>query len=473
MNPGDPINRSMQRHILAAVLQNHLLFGQVASVLKPEFFSDEPTSDILAWATAQWRSHKQVPSKVALLDAFKEESRKEVIKKAFVAKVNDEKYTAKRIVDYATDRAVRLATRTIAEHMAACDAGNPPVDKRGKPIELDAVGLMRKAVSTGTSLQGIGTFLDEMIDQMCADYLNPQAEDFFTTGSEHLDGAGLRLSRGEVGCVLAKSKAGKSHQLLNIAIANAAQGRNVIYYNVEIKEKRLLDRFAKRIAGRKADLSVDPVAFVQRFKERFPKLIKGRILIQRYFAGVHSFDDVRSHLDQVKAIGFNPDMAICDYVGIMKAPSAYTEKRHQLEQLWLEFRSICAEYNIAGWGAAQANRGGAAAELVSDTDIGESYAIISHLDAAFSLNMTDEEAEQGIGRAYILASRNSRQGTIVNYAHDLSRSIIQTTGIATAPKKKEKGSKPGGPRDRGEEANEEAQFRQSRRQRQNGMEQRA
>ena len=458
MSAGDPINRGMQRHILAAVLQDHGLFGQAASVLNPDYFTDESTSDIIAWATSQWRVHKQVPSKAALLDAFKEESRREVIKRAFLADVTDKKYTIKRIADYAQDRAMRLAIRSVAEHMAACDAGNPPTDKKGKPVELDAVGLVRKAMSVGSSLQGMGKFLDELVDDISDKILHPQHVDLFTTGSEHLDQCGLRLARGEIGCIVAKAKGGKSQALLNIALSNAAQGRNVIYYNVEIKEDRLNERFARRIAGKKVDMKTDPVEFVRKFKERFPKLVTGRILMQRYYAGCQTFDDIRIHIDQCRANGFNPDLIIVDYVGLMKTNQSFDAERHRLEAVWKEFRGLCAEYDVGGWGAAQANRTGAKAELVHGTDIGECYPIIAHIDAGFSLNMTDEEAEQQIGRIYILASRNSKDGVIINYTHDFSRSILQTTGVATPEAKPKNGSR----KPTTDEDNEQAQFNEAR-----------
>lgn len=459
MTPGQNITRTMQRHILATLVQDPVIFGRVAPVLNPDYFTDEATSDIIAFMAAKWRTHHEVPSKAALLDAFTEESRKDVINRAFKANITDKGYTVQRIVDYAQDRAVRLAIMKAAEHLEAVDKGTPPLDKKGNPIDLDFVKLMRDAVAVGSSVKTNCVLFNDILDSVAADILNPERKEKFTTGSTHLDEAGLMLERGEIGCILGSAKTSKSFWLLHLAMANVAQGKNVIYYNVEIKENRLNQRIAKKIAGKKVDASVDPRAFVERMRERAPKWLVGKLFLQRYYAGVQTFDDVRAHLDQVRASGIKVDMIIVDYVGIMGSRSggASQEERHRLTNLWVEFRSVCAEYDVAGWGAAQANREGARSDLKKATDISEAYGIISQIDAGFSVNMTEEERDAGIGRVYVMASRNSKEGAIINYTHDLGKSLIQTTGIAAPEKTKKKGSKP-----TTDEEREEAQHQKAR-----------
>lgn len=425
----DAPTRGMQRHILAAILQDHALFAQVSTILRPELFSDDATSDVIAWTLDQYRKHRQVPSKVAILDVFKEESRQMVVKRAYETAIPDGKYTVERLVEYAQDRALRGAVSEIAEHMHLQAQGTPQLDKRGNPVEMDYVAKIRDALAVGSAHKRMGVALSDVIEHVAARALNPVAVERFTTGSEHLNEAGMMLGRGEIGCVLARSKGGKSQLLLNIALANAIDGKTVIYYNVEIREARLEDRFGKRLAGANADMDADPAAFVEKMRERYKKLVTGEVYLEHYVAGQQSFDDIRANLAAYRARGVKPDMIVVDYVGIMRTPVHYTEKRHVLGQLWQDFRAVCAEENVAGWGAAQANRIGAQSEVARDTDIGESYEIISHLDAGVTVNINDEEMAQGVGRLFVMASRNGRTGSTIAFKHDFSRSIIKTTGF--------------------------------------------
>lgn len=145
---------------------------------------------------------------------------------------------------------------------------------------------------------------------------------------------------------------------------------------------------------------------------------------------------------------------IVDYAGLLKPAKVYDEMRFNLASLWLDFRGLCQEFNVAGWSAAQANRGGAAADLVTMTDIAESFAIVQHIDVGFSISRTPEEIEKNTGRFFVFASRNDKDGTIVNFEADFGRSLIKTTGLydgASEPAKKGKDST--------DQQSEEASFR--------------
>ncbi len=306
----------------------------------------------------------------------------------------------------------------------------------------------------GHDAGNIGTFLHDAIDAIAHRVEHPKAADYFTTGMEHLDASGVNVERGEIGCVLARAKGGKSFALLNIAFHNLIHGRNVVYYNLEIQEDRLEDRFGRRITMPKEEHKVNPQAYVARLRKRFPKLVKGKLLLKRFFANQTSIDDIRANLLQCHAQGFKPDLVIVDYAGLLKPAKVYDEMRFNLASLWLDFRGLCQEFNVAGWSAAQANRGGAAADLVTMTDIAESFAIVQHIDVGFSISRTPEEIEKNTGRFFVFASRNDKDGTIVNFEADFGRSLIKTTGLydgASEPAKKGKDST--------DQQSEEASFR--------------
>lgn len=223
-----------------------------------------------------------------------------------------------------------------------------------------------------------------------------------------------------------------SHSLLNIAMGNLKQGFNVVYYNMEIKEDRMRERMYRRVAGKTVDQKVDVAAFITKLREKAPRLLKGRCLIKKYPARLATVDDLRAHMSRIVAEGFKPDLVIVDYLGIAKPRQEKEENRFNLESNWLDFRSLCQEFNVAGWSAAQTNRGGVDSNLVTMSQIGECFAIVQHIDVGFSINISQTEYDAGKGRFFVFASRNEQDGAVVPFTFDYSRSLIVTTGVTTA-----------------------------------------
>ena len=437
------LNSAMQRHVLGAMLTDRGIMARVRSVSDPKYFTDETIADIVSVVNNHWDTHKQVPSRATLFDTFKgdeyRQHRRE-IKRAYAEDISDPEHTVERIVGYAQHRAFRIAIRRAAQIIEAQANGEKLRDERGKEITDDPEALIREAKLVGADMSDIGTFVDQaMIDRVADELLHPKRREKFTTGVEHLDLAGLMLERGEIGCVLGVAKGGKSQVLLNIALGNAKDGKNVLYYNCEMPDERMDARYVRRIAGRNApDAKTDPEAFIAKARTKMSRLMKGRILVKRFIANTATLDDIRAHMTLVASeLNFVPDLVIVDYLGIMKPrKTANDERRFELEANWLDFRAMCQEFNVCGWSAAQTNRGGANAELVTMSSIGECFAIVQHIDAGVSISMTQEERDENKGRFFVFASRNESDGVVIPFEHDYSRSLIKTQGIEKPTKVK-------------------------------------
>lgn len=431
------LSASMQRHIFATVVRIPGAMPRCRSVLNPDYFSDQSVSDGVAWLLGHWDEFKTTPSKAALLDAFKNEPEtRALIKDAFVEEIPDPEYTIKRIVDFARNRALRAACVMAAGAVAAQAKGEVMRDEKGRPMYTDPDAYIRdlvdKAINVGRSADDLGEDILADLEPGIENLLHPVEDQLFTSGFEHLDHAGCMIGRGEIGCVLAPAKKGKSHLLLNIAVGNLKQGFNVVYYNMEIKEDRLRQRVYRRLAGNTVDQKADISAFVKKLREKAPKLLRGKLLVKKYPARLATVDDLRAHMSRIVAEGFKPDMVIVDYLGIAKPRHEKDEMRFNLESNWLDFRSLCQEFKVAGWSAAQTNRGGVESNLVTMSSIGECFAIVQHIDVGFSINISQSEYDSGTGRFFVFASRNEQDGSVVPFTHDFSRSAIRTSGITTA-----------------------------------------
>lgn len=443
------ISLPLQKHILAAVLRVPGLMARTRTALNPDHYPDDSVADVMAWALHHWDEHAQLPSKAALLDVFKtDEDAQDVIKRAYKADIPDTEHIEDRVRGYAKHRALRLAVAEAARAVAAHGRGEVLKDDRNRPLYTDVDSFIRKKVEdamlVGTDRTDIGVFLHEALDADVDRLLHPQVAELFTTGIQHLDEAGMSLERGEVGCVLGVSKGGKSQALLNIALHQLRQGVDVVWYNFEMRDTRARDRWYRRIAGSKVDLKTDPEAFVVALKERFPAQLSGKLLMKRAVSKTFTPAMMRAHQATIRDMGFKPALCIVDYVGIMRPEKLYDEMRFNLASLWLDFRAICQQYDMAGWSAAQSNRGGANAELLTMKDIAESFEIVQHIDVGFSISMTQAEREANQGKFFVFASRNERDGTIIDFTHDFSRSRMTSVGIhqPTAERRSRAGTRP-------------------------------
>ncbi len=249
---------------------------------------------------------------------------------------------------------------------------------------------------------------------------------------------------------------------MNIAYNAMKAGRNVVYYSLEMRSFRVFKRFYGRLAGRKYDVKQDPTKFAEAVREKNKRLIKGKMLMKRFTARTASAEDLAAHLTQLKAMGFKPDLIIVDYAGLMRPRKEHKEVRHNLASIFLDLRNLAGEFNAAIWTAAQANRAAVNKPVVTMSDFAECFEIVQHLDAGFSICMTEDEKAENTGRFFVLASRNEADGAIVEFDFDYSRSLIITKGITQPIAQKKHRDKMSNDQEREEAAHQNAKDRKDK-----------
>ena len=60
------------------------------------------------------------------------------------------------------------------------------------------------------------------------------------------------------------------------------------------------------------------------------------------------------------------------------------------------------------WTATQTNRQGSNVNIITDSELGDSYGKFRTVDYCISLNQGAEEFDEGMMRAYVMKSRNGR-----------------------------------------------------------------
>jgi replicative DNA helicase len=155
------------------------------------------------------------------------------------------------------------------------------------------------------------------------------------------------------------------------------------------------------------------------------KEIKGHLIIKEYPTKSASTQTLKSHLERLKKRGIKPDTIIVDYADLLKPVKSYGEKRHDLEGIYEELRSIAQLYKCPVWTCSQTNRGGLNAEVITMESISEAFNKCFVADFIFSLSRTPADKQANTGRFFIAKNRNGPDGLVFPVFMDTSNVSIK------------------------------------------------
>ncbi len=244
------------------------------------------------------------------------------------------------------------------------------------------------------------------------------------------------------------SGAGKSHLLVNCgvgALTNGSsslnpqlaaelvrRGRVVVHYTLELSEIDVARRYDAALTG------VD-INFVPMHKAKILETLKtvlpegSRLIIKEYPMKKASVQTIKAHLSRLKLQGIIPDILIIDYGDLLSPVSNMTDKRHGLEEIWIDLKSLAQEMKIHIVTATQTNRGGYDAEVVKPTDISEDFSKVMHSDIIITMARNMEQKAVGIGKMYLAKNRQGKDGQIFSYALDTDKCKIDIFELTEPP----------------------------------------
>jgi len=229
------------------------------------------------------------------------------------------------------------------------------------------------------------------------------------------------LGKSELGVAIAPTGAGKSMLMVHLGATALKEGKTVVYYTLELADTVVGQRFDSCITGVKLnDLLRNKFNIVEKVKD-----IKGHLIIKEYPTKSASTQTLKSHIERLRKRGINPDMVIVDYADLLKPVRAYGEKRHDLEGIYEELRSIAQTYECPVWTCSQTNRGGLNAEVITMESISEAFNKCFVADFIFSLSRTAQDKQANTGRFFIAKNRNGPDGLVFPIFMDTSNVSIK------------------------------------------------
>jgi len=225
---------------------------------------------------------------------------------------------------------------------------------------------------------------------------------------------------------------------LGYAAASLLRGVEVVHFTHEMSTKQVAKRYAARILFRFPKRGDDLNAYAEDLIQAARKYLKGNV---RIIGGAKkmSCQQLRAHLERLKATGYDFKLIIDDYPDLLVPPRIYKEKRFELTEIYEFCRSIGKEFEAPFWGASQAQRLAYSKEVISLDMIAEDIGKASTADVILSLCQTYDEERMERCRLFGAKIRDGESRFMVEAKYYGAQQAIISTGYAKYKDRKEAG----------------------------------
>jgi replicative DNA helicase len=208
------------------------------------------------------------------------------------------------------------------------------------------------------------------------------------------------LDRKTLNIFLAGTGVGKSLFMCNEAAFNLMEGKNVVYFTMEMSEKKI----SERIDANLLDIDISemkniPFETLSRKLKKLQEKKVGRLIVKEYPTSSAHVGHFRFFLNELKTKrNFVPDVIYVDYLNICASSrmkpgvvNSYTYIKAIAEEL----RGLAVEFNVPLISATQVTRSGFNSSDIELTDTSESFGLPATADLMIALISTDELEEMG------------------------------------------------------------------------------
>lgn len=228
------------------------------------------------------------------------------------------------------------------------------------------------------------------------------------------------MPKGNEGVILGATGRGKSQFLCKLSGAAIQNNFKSLYITHELDASTIGLRHDSYISG-------IPINDLKQNKDSIYNTIKkydGQLIIIYLPGKKTSINTLRSLCDRLKQKGWEPDIVLEDSLENIRPTTKKVERRHELQDVYEEYREFLVEIDAAGWTVSQVNRNGAKQDVLSGEDISEAYNKLFSVDFGMAFSRTNEEKISNSGHAMIFKNRLGIDGDIFPCYVDLSRVII-------------------------------------------------
>ena len=214
------------------------------------------------------------------------------------------------------------------------------------------------------------------------------------------------IGPGDFGLIFGNPGGGKSWTLIALGAHAVKLGFNVIHYTLELGEDYVGLRYDACFTG-------VPVNTIRDFKDRVQNTITdlpGNLIIKEYSPGKASMSTLEAHIKKCIEQDFKPDLIIIDYVDLLRSKRTNSERKEEIDDIYLSTKGLAREMKIPIWSVSQVNRSGAKDDIIEGDKAAGSYDKIMITDISISLSRKKEDKVAGTGRFHIMKNRYGGDG---------------------------------------------------------------
>lgn len=369
-----------------------LLFTEQAmdhrDILREDFFTTQETQAIFNCLITYFTNYHELPSKEIFskeLGDTDEEKEKyqDLITILFSKKPAFYKYALDKIIKFAQKRNITVNVKQAVNYLQV-----DQIDKSLSSLALAAQKIKQSKKEEHFFVKGWDYRKKQLITRKAFKPPIPtKMKDDKTLLDVVLDGG---LFAGELGCVMAIWKAGKSIFLVNIGYNAWIEGYNVMHVVLEGSLDLLIRRYEARsfgISSTKLKLKNIERAELDNADFLLQKTVASELYLCRFPAYGGSIVDIRS---KFLSSNINFDLLIVDYGDLLQPMQYYKEKRFQIDSVFWDLKNFAEEFNIPVWTATQAIAVVEKRKKLQGSDITESKAKNQILDLLLGLSLVDE-----------------------------------------------------------------------------------
>ena len=413
--------KSFQEKLVQSMFYDRSFFDQMSDVFDPYFLEVKYLRlfyERLANYRQKFEKHPSVEIMASIIKTEMEEE-SEVLQKQVkdyfarivaTSQVEDEEYVKVTALDFCKKQKLKEAIMKSVGLL--------------KTSSFDQISeVINQAMKLGLDNDHGYDYIADFEERFLKRSRNPQ-----TTGWKIVDDITKGgLGRGELGVVIAPTGAGKSMALVHLGAQIVKEGKNVVYYTLELQDTVVASRFYSCITSVKLqDLHSFKDLIYDQVKE-----LEGKLIVKEYPTKSANVNKLKQHLEKLRRSGFEPDLICVDYGDLLQPISSYKEKRIELETIYEDLRGMAQEFECPVWTASQTNRSGLNAEVVTMESISEAFNKCFVADLIFTLSRTITDKNNNTGRIFVAKNRNGPDGIVYPIFMDTSNikiDVLPSTG---------------------------------------------
>lgn len=387
---------------ISVLLKDKKFLDQIYDIIDRSFYDSDSQKWIVKVILEYYTQYRKSPT----LDVFKVELNREitneVMKQAIVTDLknvvtqmnaNDLEYVKENFLQFAKNQSMKKAIYDAVDDISR---GNYEVVRQ----------RVDKALKAGeTSDMGVYWKSPEQFNDRVTETLRSVISTPWELVNEITEGG---LGKGELGVIMGGPGIGKSWNLVSLARHAAFNGKNVIYYTLELNENYVALRHDANETGfASQDIKYHQDEVLQKLAR-----IKGNILVKYYPTKTAGIETLRSHVSKCISNSFQPHMIIVDYADLLRGNVLYskTEKRFELENIYEDLRGLGGEFEVPCWTGSQVGRSAATEEIVEGDKISEAYSKLMIADFVASIQRKTKDKIAHTGRFHVVKNRFGPDG---------------------------------------------------------------